>query len=593
MCPANRPIALSVLASQLTVALALLLPSTSAAAQLTWFVDADATGANTGTSWTDAFVDLRDALAAATSGDQLWVAEGVYRPDGGTKDTDLSFILPSGVALYGGFAGNELVLNERDVLAHPTVLSGDLDGDDTPEAFLHMSNTDDNSHVIVRASGLAEPVTIDGFGIRGGVGGDAAGCVGFEGGGGILAQDSMLLVRQCHASLNYAMDGGAALQLVGGTATLEDCRFDQNKGLFGLFGSTVAAACGSSVRLLSCRFEKNLSTAVHLLSASTGTVEACRFSGNSGENVALDVEHSQVHVRASVFLGNDGGVALGTARGTIEDCLFVGNDTPYSGGAIGGLESELIVDRCTIVANSAHGDGGGLFLYGNLSTVVRDSIVWGNDSDQGCCQDAQIYVTGPPGFVEISHSCIQGWDGSLGGAGNFKANPQFVDFTGADGIEGTGDEDLHLSALSPCIDAGDPATVAGATDVFGAPRTLDGDLDGSMVVDIGGAEFSCVTLEVERNPSSVSVDVESTQPLWGFLLVGLSPGATTIPPFGTLLIQPATLVRIVIGPLPFHGDFAIPTATRLPDSVFLQALGVKPAAGVGNFSNIVSLNLAP
>jgi hypothetical protein len=42
----------------------------------TWFVDADATGANTGVSWTDAFVDLRDALAAATSGDQLWVAGG-------------------------------------------------------------------------------------------------------------------------------------------------------------------------------------------------------------------------------------------------------------------------------------------------------------------------------------------------------------------------------------------------------------------------------------------------------------------------------------------------------------------------------------
>ena len=47
-------------------------------AQLVFFVDADATGANDGSTWADAFADLRDALAASTPGDEIWVAEGTY-----------------------------------------------------------------------------------------------------------------------------------------------------------------------------------------------------------------------------------------------------------------------------------------------------------------------------------------------------------------------------------------------------------------------------------------------------------------------------------------------------------------------------------
>lgn len=51
-----------------------------------------------GTSWERAFPAVTNAVAAARAGDELWVAAGVYR--GG-------FLLPAGVALYGGFAGME------------------------------------------------------------------------------------------------------------------------------------------------------------------------------------------------------------------------------------------------------------------------------------------------------------------------------------------------------------------------------------------------------------------------------------------------------------------------------------------------------
>jgi predicted outer membrane repeat protein len=93
----------------------------------------DASGNNTGTSWANAFTSLQSALAEAQGGDQVWVAAGVYKP--GTLRTH-TFQIPAGVAVYGGFAGTETLLTQRDLNTQRTVLSGDVDNNDT--------NTDTN-----------------------------------------------------------------------------------------------------------------------------------------------------------------------------------------------------------------------------------------------------------------------------------------------------------------------------------------------------------------------------------------------------------------------------------------------------------------
>ena len=122
------------------------------------FVDQAASEGGDGTSWAQAFTELGDALevVGASGATEIWVAAGTYTPThapvelyqsfdrsenadgscGDTSGTDFSderwntFLMRSGVAIYGGFAGTELERDERDWTANVTILSGDLDAND-------------------------------------------------------------------------------------------------------------------------------------------------------------------------------------------------------------------------------------------------------------------------------------------------------------------------------------------------------------------------------------------------------------------------------------------------------------------------------
>ena len=99
----------------------------------TIFVDTDQPfpGSYDGSSWSSAYRTLQGALAQAADGDEIWIAEGTYYPDdlsdgSNAPDPTDTFTIPNGVALYGGFVGNEDSRGEADPEAHPTILDGDL-----------------------------------------------------------------------------------------------------------------------------------------------------------------------------------------------------------------------------------------------------------------------------------------------------------------------------------------------------------------------------------------------------------------------------------------------------------------------------------
>lgn len=166
----------------------------------------DATGANDGTSWDHAFTDLQSALAAASATDEIWVAQGTYRP-ASTSDRSATFQLISGVSVYGGFDGTEATLAQRD-LSRVTTLSGDIGVVDDPT---------DNSYHVVTGSGTDSTAVLDGFTITGG-NADGAGEAGF--GGGIVNQDGRPTLRNLFFLGNAAVNGGAIFNGTNSDATI-------------------------------------------------------------------------------------------------------------------------------------------------------------------------------------------------------------------------------------------------------------------------------------------------------------------------------------------------------------------------------------
>jgi len=77
-------------------------------------------GKNDGSNWDNAFRTIQEALAVASQGDYIWIAEGNYSPPSGQ-----SFVMNyDSVMIYGGFGGWESDLSERIFSKHPTILKG-------------------------------------------------------------------------------------------------------------------------------------------------------------------------------------------------------------------------------------------------------------------------------------------------------------------------------------------------------------------------------------------------------------------------------------------------------------------------------------
>ena len=151
----------------------------------TILVNLNATGANDGTTWTNAYTSLQSAIAELSDvkfggPGEIWVAKGTYKPTTTTNQT-ISFQPPLFAQLYGGFVGGELARSSRNWIANPTILSGEIG----------TSATFDNTDIVVRYTGFGfeNIAVLDGFVVTRGNGGAA---------GGILADNNASpTIRNC------------------------------------------------------------------------------------------------------------------------------------------------------------------------------------------------------------------------------------------------------------------------------------------------------------------------------------------------------------------------------------------------------------
>jgi len=431
--------------------LALGLTTSSAFGGPVIYVNQAATGVGDGSRWTDAYTDLQPALdAAGTSGGairEIWVAQGTYTPSKRTDPNDprsATFQLLDGVALYGGFAGTESSIDERDIDANPTVLSGDFNGDDGPD----FVNYDENAYHVVTAIGVGNATVFDGLTVT--AGHPASNRTLSSYGGGMYIRNAYPQIRNATFTRNlserpltnvaWSGGGGAALfvrqdQEYPGLPTLKvsGSRFTDNRSvgdggavlIWGTYfmGEVVFSECsfernvgdgafsveeGTTCTVRSCVFSDNSTDGpggAIFMSSREAIIEGCRFEGNSaGWGGAVAVYGGRaVTIRESLFLDNSapngyaGALYLHDASAAeLVDSEFRGNSAGYAGGAYLDAYEPTTVRRCQFVNNLATGsNGGGLYVRGSVRLTECDFA--GNhagDSGGGLLVEGDVDITG-------------------------------------------------------------------------------------------------------------------------------------------------------------------------------------------------------
>ena len=427
---------------------------------ITLHVDANASAGGDGQAWETAYDDLQVAISDAAARnadangtndvDSIWIAEGTYTPSAlleSGDDRSASYSLLDGVSLYGGFAGRETSLEERNWSTHVTILSGDLGtlGDDS-----------DNATTVVYCGESIE-AAVDGVSITGGnadfrpyldpmeshwgggvfnkgtltiknstLTGNAANSVG----GGICCYEGSLSVINSTVAENTGSGIGTiygAVSIAGcavagnsssgiyisyGTVTVADCTLSGNNGsgirneegrltvtnsaISGNTGAGVSSWNGT-VAVTNCTLADNGSSGISS-SSETLTVIDSEVSGNAGSGIRGS---GTAAITNCVLSGNkDNGIRNDNGTFTVTNSRLVENETDYDGGGILN-KGTLTVTNSTLVHNSAQERGGGIWNDGVLT--VTSSTLAGNTARQG---GGGLCLSGSASTATLSNTLI-------------------------------------------------------------------------------------------------------------------------------------------------------------------------------------------
>ncbi|HEY1685393.1 MAG TPA: right-handed parallel beta-helix repeat-containing protein [Tepidisphaeraceae bacterium] len=512
----------------------------------TIYVDAIAPGpTHNGSSWTNAYTDLQQALSAATSGTTIEIAQGTYKPTATTSRT-ISFNITSSIFLYGGYAGYGTASPDaRNPSSYQTILSGDIG---------NIGDNSDNSYHVVDINAYQYSPTLDGFTILGG-NSNATQYPNNEGGGLYITLGNAT-INDCTFAQNNAIEGGG-LYVLGQTTAVMNCTFSNNSASDGA-GAYLEDENNNAPSFMNCVFTNNLAhegggvynasslskftdctfsdNEVSYTTAEGGgmynymaspTLTNCVFESNSAVRTGtlgssgggLENAYSPATLIDCSFIQNSadagGGMADSQGGSTLNDCTFDGNTTDSSAG--GGLvlfSSSEILNNCLFVGNTARTTGGAIQVSGSKPTITNCTFDGNGASTSGNAIEADstsivtlnnsiVWNQGPLATqikTDSSSAIFSTYSDLFGfaGTGDIATDPLFIrnPSSGPDGLWGTSDDDygdLYLQFTSAGVDAGSNSLVRNgiSTDLDGNTRIFDfpGAHDPGAIVDMGAYEL--------------------------------------------------------------------------------------------------------
>ncbi|MEO1517237.1 MAG: T9SS type A sorting domain-containing protein [Bacteroidota bacterium] len=432
-------------------------------------------GNGNGQTWLEASGNLQQALANASAGTQVWVAQGTYYPtsctDCNDQDRYQSFVIPNGVQVYGGFNGSETQLSERNWELNPCILSGDIDQD---------GELSGNAYHVVYTRHVGPETRLDGFVIRAGHAADSMATSGGVGNSGA-------------AWINLG-----SLQGNRSNPSIVNCTFENNKAIdFGGAVYSIGDFLGeASPRFTNCRFVNNVAGegggAVYNNGSLTGNSQPvfihCLFENNQTDNSGAAIYNNGLSGQASPVLIN---------------CTFKNNRSRFYGGGMYNLGksgvSSPVLTNCIFLRNEGEAAGGIYNLgseSGNSSPVVTNCTFYGNVANVGACIYNQAGDSTGTCDAKISNSIF--W-GNVAGFGEVFQNSYSHAQISHSLVQVSSCSELN-TGLSGMVDCGE-GLVFGRDPVFANPSTDDLHLEESSPgIDIGSnAAIRLTGVEVDQD----------------------------------------------------------------------------------------------
>ena len=382
------------------------------------YVKADAIGNNDGTTWSNAYSNLNDALASAVATSQyygetpdVWVAAGVYFGDT-SNGTAQAFRIQQGVNVYGGFVGNESSIDARP--QNEVASLSILDGQNVQNVLRQSYHFDEGTETVW-----------DGFVIRNGY--DS-----YSGGGAYIMRGTTLrniLFTNC--SIESSWGEGAALYMYYGVA--ENCTFTNS----GRAATSMNVIRSQHSKLINCK-ATGITTCI-VLSSDYDTIRRCEFSDNH-------------------LIGN----IVSVNYGYVENSLFSNNS---SNNTLFNFGHSTFVN-CDIVGNSSRNSSN---TFDGWNITFKNSILWGNTPKtiNSSRIDSMLYCAVEGGYEGEGNINLESEN-----VGNNETlhYPAFVS---------PEDSDYRLAGFSACVDAGGAIAEIGDgdSDIAGNARVYGEGVD--------------------------------------------------------------------------------------------------------------------
>lgn len=518
----------------------------------TIFLDANASGVNNGTTWTNAYTSLQDALAAATGNDEIWITEGTYTPGSNRGDSFTITGNQNGLGLYGGFAGGE---TQRDPDANVVKLSGNSAS--SGGGAIH------NSGVSGESSPVITNATFSGNSSRSG------GAIFNDGGSGFFGGtssptitnailfgngDEMSSISATPQLSNTLIAGGCPSgatcsdPVTGNFVNASDpagpdgILATADDGLRLFEGSPAAIDAGDNAAVSAAEdvtgaprvqdgtvdlgaYEGGVANPAETIYVDASAAGA--NDGTSWTDAFTDLQNALAQAGGAAGLNDRGGGLFCDGGGggngcspTLTGVTFTGNRASLRGGAINndgnnnGASSPQITGS-TFSDNVAGLNGGAIYNDGNRgesSPKITGSTFSGNSAAQ---QGGAIYNNGSGNGNEIynfaatptlSHTLVEGGiagisenngSSTTNGGDNLNVNPLFADAgdpAGPDGQFATADDGFNLQPSSPAIGVGNSSAAnITNTDITGDARIIGTEVDmgayeGPLTLTVSGGE---------------------------------------------------------------------------------------------------------